>query len=174
MYLLWFLGRLQAVSAILEVYVTSLKCPTFEGVFFMFLCTKVRKRYILALKCNSLGQSRLNSYTINCRIVAARVYLLSVFMVLGMYSFGNRLDIFLTWIDFQFQYLGNISMSLYLIHEALLRWMIFACRGSVSWSNLSSEDFGSNLLIPQSIMLLACHKKSYLICVEFSNFQNIT
>ena len=75
----------------------------------------------------------------------------SVFMLLGMYNFGNRLDIFLTWIDFQFQYLGNISMSLYLIHEALLRWMIFACRGSVSWSNLSPEDFGSNLPIPQTI-----------------------
>ena len=100
-------------------------------------------------KTQLLGQSRLNSYTINCRIVAARVYLLSVFMVLGMYSFGNRLDIFLTWIDFQFQYLGNISMSLYLIHEALLRWMIFACRGSVSWSNLSPEDFGSNLRYSQ-------------------------
>ena len=29
--------------------------------------------------------------------------------------------------------------------------MIFTCRGSVSWSNLSPEDFGSNLPIPQTI-----------------------
>ena len=29
-------------------------------------------------------------------------------------------------------------------------------------------------LVITYLMSLACHKKSYLMCVEFSNFQNIT
>ena len=43
-------------------------------------------------------------------------------------------------------------MSLYLIHEALLRWMIFASRGYVSWSNLSPADFALKRTIPLWIL----------------------
>ena len=102
----------------------------FSVFFFFFMVTKHVLQLRLKLKCTSIDYNKNSLWDIDPGIIIA---------------------FFLTWIDFQFQYLGNISMSLYLIHEALLRWMIFACRGSVSWSNLSPEDFGSNLPIPQTI-----------------------
>ena len=47
-------------------------------------------------------------------------------------------------------------------------------------SVITSQQFGLPFTTLQyanfhlDLMLLACHKKSYLICVEFSNFRNIT
>ena len=74
-------------------------------------------------------------------------------------------------LDLTLNFVGEITSIELLKHNLRLKSLFLMGNPCTQFKHY--RDFGEYLLLLAYFLLLACHKKSYLICDEITNFQNI-